>query len=107
MLNVNFFIILIPSRLFTMFMALEGLTNLVLARPGFLVKCLGEMCVSEARWWWWQAGRGWLWCPGKGLVFVWWEKRALKKVRDYNLVHNVGSQMLPEPDLLYFLLAIT
>ena len=47
---------------FQRFIEIEGITILVLARPSFLQKCLGEMCGGEWSWWWW-AGIGWVCCP--------------------------------------------
>ena len=37
------------------FFSIGNDADLVLARPGFLVKCSGEMCEGEVPWWW-QAG---------------------------------------------------
>ena len=33
--------------------AKEGVTELGLARPGYLGKCQGEMGGTEVSWWWW------------------------------------------------------
>ena len=41
----------------------------------------------------------WYLCGGRNVLW--------KRMWDCNLVHNVSSQMQPEPDLIYFLLAIT
>ena len=46
---------------FQRFIEIEGITILVLARPSFLQKCLGEMCGGEWSWWWW-AGSGRVCC---------------------------------------------
>ena len=53
------------------FIADEGHTDLVSARQDFPGKCPGEICGEE--WlWWWQGGRGWGECLGKGAAKLWW-----------------------------------
>ena len=46
--------------------ALEGLLTLVLARPGFPGKCLGEMGGNEWCLLWWVGGGGLTTLEGKG-----------------------------------------
>ena len=56
------------------FIAEEGITDLVLARPDFMGKCLVEK-FGGGPWWWCQAGKGW--CAA-------WEKVQFKQTQNYS-----------------------
>ena len=72
----------------------KALMDLVLAEPGFLGKCPGQMCGKEWRWWW-RAGKGAVDCPVKGAAFENLEECAPEKVWDNFLFSESKQCLLP------------